>query len=330
MRFKTLFLMCFMAAASYGSWVGPAKAIETKSPENQNRIAVVNGADITARDFEVALNTFTQQAAMQMGRSLNETELSEIKTNLIEQMVNQELLYQAAKKHKTVLDEDEYRYRISQIEKQMNADPRFKAEIEKTKYSMDDIKKQIKQNLLVNQFLNDRFYTPAQVSKEEIKTYYDNHKAEFILPEQVRARHILIKPATADDEKSKAEAGKKIAMIKEKLKDNPDFEAMAKEYSQCPSSKQGGDLGFFGRGEMAPPFEHAAFSLAINETSDIVETQFGYHLIKVIGKRDQTAVPFEEAEPQIESTLKNVKASEGLEAFLVSEKKTGAIEVFTK
>ena len=106
-------------------------------------------------------------------------------------------------------------------------------------------------------------------------------------PEQVKASHILVKVDAGADEAKKAEARKKIQEIQQKVKAGGDFEALATENSDCPSKAKGGDLGFFERGQMVKPFEEAAFALKPGEVSGIVETQFGYHIIKVQEKKDE-------------------------------------------
>jgi parvulin-like peptidyl-prolyl isomerase len=123
-----------------------------------------------------------------------------------------------------------------------------------------------------------------QVTDQKVDDQVETVKKRF---EQVKASHILIKVDAKADEAKKTEARKKIKDVQQKLKDGGDFAALAKEYSEGPSNVKGGDLGYFGRGQMAKPFEDAAFALKLNEISDVVETRFGYHLIKVYDKKSE-------------------------------------------
>ena len=120
------------------------------------------------------------------------------------------------------------------------------------------------------------------------------------MPEQVRASHILIstKPIdpNADPNQAKAQAKDKAEELLKKVKDGADFAALAKENSDCPSNAQGGDLGLFPRGQMVKPFEDAAFALKVGEISDLVETQFGYHIIKVTEHQDPNQITFREGQ----------------------------------
>jgi peptidyl-prolyl cis-trans isomerase C len=113
------------------------------------------------------------------------------------------------------------------------------------------------------------------------------------------------------------------------VKGGKDFAALAKQHSQDPGSAvNGGDLGFFQPGQMVGPFNDAAFSLPIGATSDLVETNFGYHIIRVAEKQQGRTVPLEEVRPQVEEYLKNVNREQQTDAFVASLKAKGKVEIF--
>ncbi|MDA8105533.1 MAG: peptidylprolyl isomerase [Nitrospiraceae bacterium] len=153
------------------------------------------------------------------------------------------------------------------------------------------------------------------VSDRDILDYYTANKEKFAVPEQVRARHILVKvsPKATDEEKKKAR--EKIEALRERALKGEDFAALAEEYTDDPGTKKrGGDTGYFSRGKMVKPFEEAAFSLKPGEISNIVETRFGYHIIKVEDHKAAGTMSLDEAKKSIEeylvSELKNKKALE--------------------
>lgn len=129
------------------------------------------------------------------------------------------------------------------------------------------------------------------VDEKEVKAYYEGHKGQFVSDAQVSAKHILV-----DDE----EQAKKIA---KEIEEGKSFEDAAKEYSTCPSKEKGGDLGFFGKGQMVPEFEKAAFEAEVNTVVGPVATQFGYHLIKVEKKQEAETLEFEDVKTGLESQL---------------------------
>jgi peptidyl-prolyl cis-trans isomerase C len=306
----------------------PLFTTASEPQKEAGKVAVVNGSVITQQDFDVALNAYLQEVSMRMGREVNENEMAQIKSDLLEQLIDQRLLVQESKKKDIKIDEKKYQDQIDRLQKELDTDPNFKALIEQTKYSIAEIKGQIRDHLMISAFVEQTFFDPATVSDEETKAYYDKNKEQFVQPEQVRAQHILIKPDPPESDAGKAEALKKIKGVQDKLKAGQDFAALATEYSQCPSSSRGGDLNFFGRGQMTPPFEAAAFALKVNEVSDIVETDFGYHLIKLTGRTAKTVLNFEEVKDSIASALKKETALRNLEAFLDASKKSGTISLF--
>jgi peptidyl-prolyl cis-trans isomerase C len=129
-------------------------------------------------------------------------------------------------------------------------------------------------------------------------------------------------------EEKKVEARKKIKEVQEKVKKGEDFAELAKTYSEGPSAPRGGDLGLFGRGQMVKPFEDAAFSLKPNETSDIVETKFGYHLIKVVDKQPAKKIAYADVKDRINKHLKDQKLRTDRQLYFDKLKKDAKIEKF--
>ena len=151
----------------------------------------------------------------------------------------------------------------------------------------------------------------AEFTEEEIKGYYEANKNRFETQAAVKARHILLRPdpKAADAEKAKAEAREKITGLLTKVKGGARFADLAKAFSQDPgSASQGGDLGWFQKGIMIKAFEEAAFSLNKGDVSGVVETEFGFHIIKVEDKKDGGFLPLNEAEPSIKQALAADKA----------------------
>jgi len=158
--------------------------------------------------------------------------------------------------------------------------------------------------LLAQEYMMENISDKAKVTEKELKEYYEKHKSEFMQPEQVRARHILIKVPAGADKKKWEEARKKALEIRGKLLKGESFSKLAQKYSDDPGSKaRGGDLGYFSKGRMVPEFEKAAFSLKKGEISQPVKTTFGYHIIKVEDKKPAKQRSFKEVKQQIRQKL---------------------------
>lgn len=149
------------------------------------------------------------------------------------------------------------------------------------------------------------FVSQVSVTEKEILDYYELNQDQYKNPEQVKARHILLKvpkdASSLEDEKIKEKAS---AFLK-RIKEGEDFISLAKEYSQDTSASNGGDLGFFTRGQMVKPFEQVAFALKPGEVSEPVRTKFGWHLIRVDDKKNATVKPLSDVRDKIEAKIKN-------------------------
>jgi peptidyl-prolyl cis-trans isomerase C len=189
----------------------------------------------------------------------------------------------------------------------------------------------IKDNYIAIEYLKKEVTNKVEVSEEDIKSYYESHKDEFKTPEMVRSRHILIKtdPSASDNDKKKAR--EKAEDILKKIKAGEDFAKLASDVSDDTGSKpKGGELGFFPKGRMVKSFEDAAFSLKPGEVSGIVETQFGYHIIKVEEKKEPGMEPFDTAKEKIKQKLLQERSKTKVTEFIEKAMKDANIEVHTE
>lgn len=216
---------------------------------------------------------------------------------------------------------------LKQFKDRFESETDYTEKMKEINYTEEALKAQIEKGRAIRQLIDQEVVSEISVSENKLKTYYDDHPDEFTLPEQVMAGHILVKVDENADEATKAEARKKIENIQTKIKNGEDFAKLASENSDCPSSAKGGDLGYFSRGQMVKPFEDAAFSLQPGEVSDIVETRFGYHLIKLVEKKPAGARSFEEAKDGLQDKLRQESINEAVQSYIESLKEKGKIEV---
>jgi len=158
-------------------------------------------------------------------------------------------------------------------------------------------------------FSPEQFLTTVKVTDREIERYYNQNLDFYETPEQVKASHILFKTADKDE----AEVRRRAETVLAEIRGGADFAELAKKHSEDNSAQQGGDLGFFGRGDMVPQFEQVAFALAEGEVSDLVRSTYGFHIIKVIGRQAGILRPLEGVKEQIRGTLLDQKARERME-----------------
>jgi peptidyl-prolyl cis-trans isomerase C len=190
-----------------------------------------------------------------------------------------------------------------------------------------EVDKQLAQRVLVHDITNGIIVTDV-----EVKKFYDDNPDKFQLPERVRAAHILIstqdpltrEPVPADKKKEKF---KLATEVKARADKGEDFAALVKQYSDDTGSKEKGGEYTFKRGQMVPEFEAAAFSMKTNQISDLVETKFGYHIIKLLEKYPATTVSFAKAEPDIRVHLTEQEAKKGLPAYLEKLKASADVKI---
>jgi peptidyl-prolyl cis-trans isomerase C len=170
---------------------------------------------------------------------------------------------------------------------------------------------------LVSELFEKEIMAKAKVSDQEAKEYYDKNKDDFIVAKEIKASHILVK---TEDEAQK---------VLSRLKKGEKFEAIAKAVSiDTGSAKNGGDLGFFKKGQMVPEFERAAAALKVGEiTSAPVKSPFGYHIIKVTDKKTGDPIPFDKVRDLVSQKLSGEKQKGVFEAYMAELKKTHKVEI---
>ena len=158
----------------------------------------------------------------------------------------------------------------------------------------------------------------APVTDEQVQSFYEENPEQFEVKEGVSARHILITCDDKEDEDAHAKAKAEAEAIRKELAEGADFAETAKAKSDCPSSERGGDLGTFGKGQMVPAFEQAAFSQDIGEVGPVIQTPFGYHIVEVTEKVDAATTPLDDVDDQIRDHLQQQAKNEQFAVFLSS------------
>ena len=186
----------------------------------------------------------------------------------------------------------------------------------------DEWEQQIRWGVKLGKLVEAEFGDQLKITENDANNFYTSNIQRFETPEQVRASHILIKPDTTDPNvdpnEAKAKALAKAQGLLKQIKDGADFAALAKATGGYLSAPKGGDLGFIDkdRMRMVPAFVKAAFALKVDEVSDVVETQLGYHIIKITDRKEAGVKPFEQARDEIIKMLKQRKQRELFAKYL--------------
>lgn len=299
--------------------VGLSVTACSNSPKGDGTVATVNGQKITVSEYETTLALYKQSVEAMYGKSVWDTEVEKgvkyrdkFKENILDQMINIEVVYEQAKKDNLLPTKEEVDKKYNELKKNIDSDKEYKKDMEKIGANDEFLRTQQEQDLAVQNY-KENFDKNTKISDEEMKKYYEEHKKDYY-KDEVKASHILVstqdkngKPLS--DEKKK-EAKKKAEDLLKRAKSGEEFSELAKENSDDPgSAAQGGDLGYFSKGMMVPEFEKAAFNLKPGEISDIVESSFGYHIIKVTDKVNEQT-PYDDVKDSIKTILLNEKFTE--------------------
>ena len=295
--------------------------------EEAEKVAVVNGTVIDKNEYERELARYKEQVTMQ-GVKVDDSNMPDIKKEVIENIIGMQLMYQAStekgiKVEQALIDEE-----IGKLKSQYPDEEKFKEAMAELNITEGIIKEQINRGLTIQKFIKQNFVDKTAISDSEVKAFYDNNPDKFNKPESVRASHILIRVEPEAEEAIKKAAKEKIEMVQARIKAGEDFAALAKEVSQCPSSEKGGDLGFFTKGQMVKPFEDTAFSLEPGIVSDIVETRFGYHLIKVIEKQKAGLFSLDEVKEDLKQYLTESRIQKDIRDYVKTLREKAKVEIF--
>lgn len=302
-------------------------AIAAEPGKDVEKLAVVNGEIITQEEFQNELEPFLQRMAMS-GQTPEGDQLAEVKKQILENLINRELLYQVARKKNIKADPEAVEEQLNQLKQRFPEEAQFQAMLDQLGITAQSLKDQITQRLMIQKAIEEEIGSEVTVTDAEAKEFYEKNPQMFQQPEKVRASHILIKVDPQAEESDKKAAREKLEGIQKKVEAGEDFGELAKTHSEGPSSTKEGDLGYFGRGQMVKAFEDVAFGLKTGEVSDIVETRFGYHLIKGTGDKPAGTVPYEEVEERLKTYLKEQKTQKKVADYIETLKSDADIERF--
>jgi len=286
----------------------------------------VNGQDIQEDKLQKAVDAHLQQQGTNVGAIRDPKKYKEVREKVLDVLIGQKLLWQSARKNNLVASDEEVDNLYKNYAAKYPSQEEFNKRMGIEGYDEKSYREELRQQLSAKKWVHENVIKAVKVEAGDIHAFYESNAEKFLNPEMVRARHILIvvdKNATDKDRKA---AKKLLGKLKRQIAKGEDFAELAKKHSKDGSAAQGGDLGAFPRGAMVKPFEDAAFALKAGEVSDIVETQFGYHLIKVEEKQASRKVTEAEVAGRIEQYLLKTRAEEALNKALDALRKTAKIE----
>lgn len=285
-------------------------------------VARVNGTDITKKAL---LNR-----AEAIRNQMPSTEIGpDFYQRVLADMVSGELLFQSVEKKGMAPTDQEVEAELQSQTQQLGGDAALQKALDSQGMTLDDLRAELKKEIAIQNLVEKQFIPSITVTEEEKHKFYNENAAQMKRPPQFRVAHILIGVDKDATEEQKAEAKKKATAIHGMLEAGQDFAELAKKNSDDPGSKdKGGELPWMSAGQTVPEFEKAALALKPGELSGVVETQFGYHIIRMEETREAGVIPYEEVQDRIDQFLKRKGLQEKIESEIETLKAQGKVEVF--
>jgi len=285
-------------------------------------LAKVNGQAVRKTDFDMMVRD------MELGQGpIPSDRRDEVLRGTLDNLITFTLLSQEAKSRNVTATDAEVDGELKTMRARFPNEEAFKKALGDRSMTVERLRSETRDNLLIKKMMEAEVSTTPGASDAEAKEFYEKNPDQFKQPESLRASHILIRVDESADAATKQKAKARIESILKRARAGEDFAKLAKENSADGSAAQGGDLGFFPRGQMVPAFDEAAFALKPGEISGVVTTQFGYHIIKAVEHKDAATVSLAEVSEKVKQFLSNQKKQAKAGEFIAALKQKSKIEV---
>jgi peptidyl-prolyl cis-trans isomerase C len=294
-------------------------------------VATGKGFQIKRSQVDEAYLNYTAAIAAR-GGSVPETDRSDLRSNLLDHLILNNILLQKATDDDRARTKEQIDQAFAEARAHAPTPQAFDEQIRATGMTLDQLRAQAMEEQLCRRVILRQTTNHITISDADVKKFYDDNPLKFEKPEEVRAAHILVStldPVTHDPlpPDKKKEKEKLANDLRARVVKGEDFATLAKQYSDDPGSKDKGGEYTFPRGKMVREFEAAAFSLNTNQISELVETQYGYHIIKLIEKTPASKITLADAIPHIHDYLVNQAVQADLPAYTAKLKADAGVKL---
>ena len=310
-----------VAAAGAGAWTLSQTARRTSAVA-----ARVNGDVILWSQVDAEIERTAAQFGMDTKNPAFEKQRAELTKAVIDQLVAQRLVMHEARKRNLVASTKDIDERLASIKRQFPDEATFTKRLAQAGLSVNAVRELIK--VQISQRRVAEAVTKVEVTDQEVRKQFEGKRESYGKPAQIKVSHILFRAA---DKSQETVAGAKARIVQAKLADGAKFEDVARQYSEDPgSAERGGDLGFVGKGTLVKEFEDVAWKLKPGETSGLVRTQFGLHIIRVHEVKAAEPADYEKVKGEIREELLNTKRQKDFDAWLAEQRKAAKVEMFER
>jgi peptidyl-prolyl cis-trans isomerase C len=296
------------------------------APGDYDLAAKVNGIGITLQKLESNFEEYLRLNNVNVASIRYPDRFKLMKRETLDLLIDQELLWQAANENEVTATADEIERLLAEFRGQFSSAADFTARLAIEGYTLESYRKHLQRLVVARKYL-DQVTSRVVVSEAEVHDFYTENPESFRRPETVRVRHILVKvPDTASDDVRQV-ARQRIETILAQARAGADFADLARRHSEDATAPQGGELGYFPRGKMVKSFEQAAFALQPGQLSDVVESPFGLHVIKLEDRRPAQRVAESQVRDQLTAHLQNLRRQQAEEREMQRLRADANIEI---
>jgi len=291
-------------------------------------LARVGDVEVTLEEVNKEIDTMLARSQQPLDPQMIEVYRDMMVRQTLDGMVTRILLNQAVEAEGIEVTDEDIDAVVTQITAGFPPGMTLDVVLERERIDPVDFRNNLRQDLKINKLLDAQAEGATQPDEESVKAFYEENLQYFKIPETAEASHILLRTPEGADEAALAEVREQIESIRQQLLDGADFAELAAEHSECPSSANGGQLGSFGKGQMVPSFEEAAFTQEIDAIGPVVTTQFGYHLVKVTSREEGRTQPLEEVYDTIVGIQRQEEQQEIVGQYIEKLRTDGDVTVF--
>jgi parvulin-like peptidyl-prolyl isomerase len=315
---KLFMFMCWVALLASFAGIVSAEIID-------RIVAVVNDEPITQSEFEMSFAPIYKQYAETYKDAELQEKLLEARIGVLNQLIEDRLLYQDAVSKGIEVPDEEIEKRIEELESRFASKEEFKKETELQGFSLKQIKQRQKEQLAIQKLYQYEVLSKVSVSPQDVEQFYVEHSADYTSPERVKARSIMLRKDLA---KETAEVTReRLSAIVEQFNAGTPFEKLASDNSEESNAATGGDLGFVEHGKMIAAIDNAIFSSEIGKVTDIVETDIGFHVFYIEARQAEKVTSLENVKGAIREQLFRERSEARYQAWVEELKQDAYISI---
>jgi parvulin-like peptidyl-prolyl isomerase len=301
---------------------------DTKPPINLPEVvARVNDQDIKRDVIYRELNKAIQNYKKK-GMSLSADQMKTAAKKLTDDEIGRTLLLQQGKKIGLAITPAMVEKKLSEVKASFKSDSVFEHKLKDRGMTLDQYQEELRSDLIMDQVIKKEVESKIKIGEQDLKNYYEKNNRKYRTQDKTRASVILIKSPPDSSPERERKVRKKMSSILMQIKEGTEFEGLAKKFSEDSLASKGGDLGFFEKKKMFPPFSERAFSMKVGEVSEVFKTKHGFHVLKVTDKKSGVSRSFANEKENIRKTLTEKKSAEATRTYLETLKKQADLKTY--